>query len=103
AKELVALRPQSGLRPRRAGRDDRRRRLTGPSKRKGIAKRSHKRASHGWHLAVAVEDRFDVVPVRVDDERCVIPGVVLRAKTRRAVARAAGFDAGPGDPLNGGS
>jgi hypothetical protein len=39
-----------------------------------------------------VEDRFDVVPVRVDDERRVIPGVVLRAKTRRAVVAAAGLD-----------
>jgi hypothetical protein len=35
-----------------------------------------------------VEDRFDVVPVRVNDERCVIPGVVMRAKTRRAVVAA---------------
>ena len=41
-----------------------------------------------------MEDRFDVVPVRVNDERCVIPGVVLRAKTRRAVVAAAGFDSG---------
>ena len=39
-----------------------------------------------------MEDRFDVVPVRVNDERCVIPGVVMRAKTRRAVVAAAGFD-----------
>ena len=39
-----------------------------------------KRASHGWQLAVSVEDRFDVVPVRVNDERCVIPGVVMQSE-----------------------
>jgi len=50
-----------------------------------------------------VEDRFDVVPVRVNDERCVIPGVVMRAKTRRAVVAAAGFDSGTVEPVNGGS
>jgi hypothetical protein len=50
-----------------------------------------------------MEDRFDVVPVRVDDERCVIPGVVLRAKTRRAVVAAAGFDSGAMELVNGGS
>jgi hypothetical protein len=53
-----------------------------------------KRPSRGWQLAVPVEDRFDVVPGRVNDERCVIPGVVLRAKTRRPVVAAAGFDSG---------
>jgi hypothetical protein len=61
------------------------------------------RASRGWQLAVPVEDRFDVVPVRVDDERCVIPGVVMRAKTRRAVVAAAGFDSGAVELVNGGS
>jgi len=50
-----------------------------------------------------VEDRFDVVPVRVNDERCVIPGVVLRAKTRRAVVAAAGFDSGAVELVDGGS
>src|SRR6188472_1478337 len=59
------------------------------------------RASRGWQLAVPVEDRFDVVPVRVDDERCVIPGVVLRAKTRRAVVAATGFDSGAVELVNG--
>jgi hypothetical protein len=54
-------------------------------------------------LAVPVEDRFDVVPVRVDDERRVIPGVVLRAKTRRAVVAAASFDSGAVKLVNGGS
>jgi len=62
-----------------------------------------KRASRGWQLAVPVEDRFDVVPVRVNDERCVIPGVVMRAKTRRAVVAAAGFDSGAVELVNGGS
>ena len=59
------------------------------------------RSSETWPLAhtrLAAsgprEDRFDVVPVRVNDERCVIPGVVMRAKTRRAVVAAAGFDSG---------
>ena len=50
-----------------------------------------------------MEDRFDVVPVRVDDERCVIPGVVMRAKTRRAVVKAAGLDSGAVELVNGGS
>ena len=50
-----------------------------------------------------MEDRFDVVAVRVDDERCVIPGVVLRAKTRRAVVAAAGFDSRAVELVNGGS
>jgi len=50
-----------------------------------------------------VEDRFDVVPVRVNDERCVIPGVVMRAKTRRAVVAAAGFDSGAVELVNGSS
>ena len=50
-----------------------------------------------------MEDRFDVVPVRVDDERCVIPGVVVRAKARRAVVTAAGFDSGAVELVNGGS
>jgi hypothetical protein len=62
-----------------------------------------KRASRGWQLAVPVEDRFDVVPVRVNDERCVIPGVVMRAKTRRAVVAAAGFDSGAVELVDGGS
>jgi hypothetical protein len=62
-----------------------------------------KRASRGWQLAVSVEDRFDVVPVRVNDERCVIPGVVMRAKARRAVVAAAGFDGGAVERVNGGS
>ena len=50
-----------------------------------------------------MEDRFDVVPVWVDDERCVIPGVVLRAKTRRAVVAAAGFDSCAVELVDGGS
>ena len=50
-----------------------------------------------------VEDRFDVVPVRVNDERCVIAGVVMRAKTRRAVVVAAGFDSGAVELVDGGS
>jgi hypothetical protein len=62
-----------------------------------------KRAPRGWQLAVPVEDRFDVVPVRVNDERCVIPGVVLRAKTRRAVVAATGFDSGAVELVNSGS
>src|SRR5512132_3309600 len=62
-----------------------------------------KRAPRGWQLAVPVEDRFDVVPVRVNDERCVIPGVVMRAKTRRAVVAATGFDSGAVELVNGGS
>jgi hypothetical protein len=62
-----------------------------------------KRASRGWQLAVPVKDRFDVVPVRINDERCVIPGVVMRAKTRRAVVAAAGFDSGAVELVNGGS
>ena len=65
--------------------------------------RSPKRASRDWQLAVPVEHRFDVVPVRVKDERCVIPGVVMRAKTRRAVVAAAGFDSGAVELVNGGS
>ncbi len=36
-----------------------------------IPERLPKRASRGRQLALSVEDRFDVVPVRVDDERCV--------------------------------
>jgi hypothetical protein len=62
-----------------------------------------KRASRGWQLAVPVEDRFHVVPVRVNDERCVIPAVVMRAKTRRAVVSAAGFDSGAVELVDGGS
>src|SRR5512132_2595908 len=62
-----------------------------------------KRAPRGWQLAVPVEDRFDVVPVRVNAERCVIPCVVLRAKTRRAVVAAAGFDSGAVELVNSGS
>src|SRR5204862_2629146 len=62
-----------------------------------------KRASRGWQLVVPVEDSFDVVPVRVNDERCVIPGVVMRAKTRRAVVAAAGFDCGAVELVDGGS
>ena len=50
-----------------------------------------------------MEDRFDIVPVRVNDERCVIPGVVMRAKTRRAVVTAAGFDSGAVELVDGGS
>ena len=50
-----------------------------------------------------MEDRFDVVPVRVNDERCVIPGVVMRAKIRRAIVAAAGFDSGAVEAVNGGS
>jgi hypothetical protein len=50
-----------------------------------------------------VEDRFDVVPVRVNDERCVIPGVVMRANTRRAVVAAASVDSGAVELVNGGS
>src|SRR4029079_7469191 len=58
--------------------------------------------SRGRELAVPVEDRFDVVPVRVDDESCVIPGVVVRAKTRRPVVAAAGFQGGAVERVNGG-
>ena len=47
-----------------------------------------------------MEDRFDVVPVRVNDERCVIPGVVMRAKARRAVVAAAGFDSRAVEPVS---
>jgi hypothetical protein len=57
-----------------------------------LANTGARRASCGWQLGFPVEDRFDVVPVRVDDERCVIPGVVMRAKTRwnlSTVARSA--------------
>src|SRR6201989_536367 len=68
-----------------------------------IPERSAKRAPRGRQLTVLVEDRFDVVPVRVDDERCVIPGAVLRAKTRRAVVAAAGFDSGAVELVNSGS
>ncbi len=50
-----------------------------------------------------MEDRFDVVPIRVDDERRVVPGVVMRAKTRRAVVAATGFDSGAVELVNGGS
>jgi len=50
-----------------------------------------------------VEDRFDVVPVGVNDERCVIPAVVMRSKTRRAVVAAAGFDSGAVELVDGGS
>ena len=50
-----------------------------------------------------MEDRFDIVSVRVDDERRVIPGVVLRAKTRRTVVAAAGFDSGAVELVNSGS
>src|SRR5438477_3625008 len=66
---------------------------------KWVRARSPKRASRGWQLAVPV----DVVPVRVNDERCVIPGVVMRAKTRRAVVAAAGFDSGAVELVDGGS
>jgi hypothetical protein len=62
-----------------------------------------KRVSHGWQLAVPVEDRFDVVPVRIKDERCVIPGVVVGAKSRPAIVAAAGSDSGSVEPVNGGS
>src|SRR3954465_4616188 len=61
------------------------------------------RGSCGWQLAVPVEDGFDVVPVRVNDERCVIPGVVMWARTRRAVVAAAGFDSGAVELVDGGS
>src|SRR4029079_1355615 len=44
-----------------------------------------------------------VVPVRVDDERCVIPGVVLREKTRPTVVAAAGFDSGAVELVNSGA
>ena len=54
-------------------------------------------------LAVPVEDRFDVVPVRINDERCVVPGVVMRAKTRRAVVATAGFDSLAVELVNGSS
>jgi hypothetical protein len=60
-------------------------------------------ASGGWQLAVSVEDGFDVVPVRVNHESRVIPGVVVRAKTRRAVVAAAGFDSGAMELIDGGS
>ena len=50
-----------------------------------------------------MEDRFDVVPVGVNDERCVIPGVVMRAETRRAVVAATGFDSGAVELVDGGS
>jgi hypothetical protein len=49
---------------------------------------------------VPVEDSFDVVSVRVNDECCVIPGVVMRAKARRAVVAAAGFDSGAVEPVD---
>jgi hypothetical protein len=68
-----------------------------------IPEHSPKRAPRGWQLTVPVEDRFDVVPVRVNDERCVIPGVVLRAKTRRAVVAAPGFDSRAVEAVNSGS
>ena len=35
-----------------------------------------------------MEDRFVVVPVRIDEERRVIPGVVVRAKSRRTIVGA---------------
>ena len=44
-----------------------------------------------------------LLPSRVNDERCVIPGVVMRAKTRRAVVAAAGFDSGTVELIDGGS
>ena len=50
-----------------------------------------------------MENGFDVVPVRIDDERCVVPGVVLGAKTRRAIVAAAGFESSAVEPVNGGS
>jgi hypothetical protein len=49
-----------------------------------------------------MEDRFDVVPVRVNDERCVIPSVGTRTKADAVVA-AAGLDSGAVEHVNGGS
>ena len=63
-----------------------------------IAERWRKRASRGWQPAVPVEDRFDVVPVRIDDERCVIPGRGIGAKTRRAIVRPPRLESGAEEP-----
>ena len=35
-----------------------------------------------------VANHFDVVPVRTDDERCVVVRVVLRAQARRTIVLA---------------
>ena len=37
---------------------------------------------------IPVEHRLDAVPVRINDERCVIPGVAMRAKSRRTIVGA---------------
>ena len=50
-----------------------------------------------------MKDGFDVVPVRIEDERRVIPGVVLGAKSRGAVVAATGFDRGSVELVDGGS
>ncbi len=42
-----------------------------------------------------MEDGFDVVRVRVEHERCVVAGVVLRALTGRAVVGIAGLGREP--------
>jgi hypothetical protein len=34
---------------------------------------------------VFVANRFDVVPVRTNDERCIVVRVVVRAQTRRTI------------------
>lgn len=34
-------------------------------------------------------NHFDVVPVRTNDERCIVIGVIVRAQARRAIILAA--------------
>ena len=40
----------------------------------------------GWELASgSVANHFDVVPVRTNDESCIVVRVVVRAQTRRTI------------------
>ena len=41
-----------------------------------------------------MEDGFDIVPVRIEDERAVVPRVVVRAKARCAEVLPARSDGG---------
>ena len=49
-----------------------------------------------------MKDGFDVVPVRIEDERRVILGVVFGTMPRRAVVAATGFDGGSVERVDGG-
>src|SRR5665213_1234624 len=49
----------------------------------------------------AVANSLDVVAIRIEHERPVIVGVIMRAQSRRAVVRAAGRERGLVKPVDG--